>query len=157
MMLRRRLRAPLLFASVLLLRLTAANTSEQTVASVPAFKHLDPCAQGCFFNIGSQGAFFGNLEGAIGCSWNYQNPGINDCYCRTDKQPVATSYLSSCIANACTVGNPSIDINSGVGIYVGYCQSLGYLTPGEAPATVSATATQAEGVGTTADATGMAC
>ena len=103
-----------------------ANTEPQTITSLAAYQELDPCAQACFyFNAFVPGCTYG-VEVHIGCSWACYTGAANDCFCRADKQSVATSFLSSCISAGCTVGEQQIDVNSGVGIYTGYCSSLGY-------------------------------
>jgi hypothetical protein len=124
----------------LLFRNAEANTSIQTIASLTEWQNLDPCAQSCFQHGEGVGCTWAPLDSnALGCGAPYcSEQAANDCYCRSDKQAVATSYLSSCIKKACTIGDPLIDINSGVSIYEGYCTSLGYLA---APANVAATTT----------------
>jgi hypothetical protein len=103
-----------------------ANTEPQTITSLAAYQELDPCAQACFYyNAFVPGCTYG-VEVHIGCSWACYTGAANDCFCRADKQSVATSFLSSCISAGCTVGEQQIDVNSGVGIYTGYCSSLGY-------------------------------
>ena len=73
------------------------------------------------------------LEDPLGCGYGCSIPGINDCICRSDKQSVGASFLSSCISKACTVGNPNIDVSSGVAIYTNYCGSLGYCQETQGP------------------------
>jgi len=103
-----------------------ANTEPQTITSLAAYQELDPCAQACFyFNAFVPGCTYG-VEVHIGCSWACYTGAANDCFCRADKQSVATSFLSSCISAGCTVGDQQIDVSSGVGVYTGYCSSLGY-------------------------------
>jgi hypothetical protein len=103
-----------------------ANTEPQTITSLTAYQELDPCAQDCFyFNAFVPGCTYG-VEVHIGCSWACYTGAANDCFCRADKQSVATSFLSSCISAGCTVGDQQIDVSSGVGVYTGYCSSLGY-------------------------------
>jgi hypothetical protein len=137
---------PLLLFLFLLFRKSLANTSTQTITNVVAFQNLDGCAQSCFQYKGG-GCTWGVMDSTIlGCAKQecFSELAVNDCYCRTDKQSVATAYLSSCISKACTVGDPMIDVSSGVGIYEGYCTSLGYLAPA-APVNVEATTTAAAG------------
>jgi hypothetical protein len=71
----------------------------------------------------------------------------NDCYCRADHQPVAVSYLSSCVSKSCTVRDAQIDVNNAITVYDGYCSSNGYLVT--APATTPASTTQGPIVTTT--------
>jgi hypothetical protein len=135
-----------LLSLAFLLRETQANTSTQTITNVPAFQNLDACAQSCFQYKGG-GCTWGIMDSTVlGCAKQecFSELAVNDCYCRTDKQSVATAYLSSCISKACTVGDPMVDVSSGVGIYEGYCTSLGYQAAA-APANVEATTTAATG------------
>ena len=46
---------------------------------------------------------------------------------RIDLQPVAESYLTSCVKSKCTIGDSSIDISSAGSIYNYYCSSKGYI------------------------------
>jgi hypothetical protein len=123
---------PLIFliATFLLLVPVSGNTLPQSIASGDGYKNLDPCAQSCV--AGRDGPCdSGPIEAAIGCNMDCNDWGRNDCFCRGDKQSIATSFLSSCISVACTLGNPAIDISSGAGLYTDYCLSNGYaLVPG---------------------------
>jgi hypothetical protein len=127
----------------LLFRDTAANSATQTISNLAAWQSLDACAQSCFQHGEGIGCTWAPLDAQLGCSKTFCSElAVNDCYCRTDKQSAATSYLSSCISRACTIGDPGVDVNSGVGIYKGYCTSLGYQAePASAlvPATGTAT------------------
>jgi hypothetical protein len=75
---------------------------------------------------------------AFGCFEDFHDPGYpiarelscpNDCFCRPDLQPTATSYISSCLNGKC--GRNSLDISRGLAIYTDYCTAAGYTT--EAP------------------------
>jgi hypothetical protein len=120
---------------LLSLPLIHANTTPQTIYSVDAYILQKPCAKNCF--IGYMGACGSdNVASAIGCSWNYCASAINDCYCRTDLQPIAEQYLTACVKSACTIGDSSLDISSAGSIYGYYCTSLGY-TVAYTPATTT--------------------
>jgi hypothetical protein len=131
----------------LFLSLTLAqNAAFQTIFSLSIYSSQKPCAQSCFTNgIGNgnvDGCFGDHVGNAIGCA----NDGLcgqgssalapNDCYCRTDLQSVAKSYLTSCVKAGCTVGDSSIDIASAGSIYDYYCSSLGF--PVNLPASTTA-------------------
>jgi len=117
---------PLLCLSVTL----AQNTNLQTIFSLDIYSSQKPCAQGCFTYGFVNDACWGDLVGsAIGCAVKGQCYGgsaaaLNSCYCRTDLQPVAESYLTSCVKSACTVGDSSIDISSAGSIYNYYCSGI---------------------------------
>lgn len=95
-----------------------ANTNPQTIISLVAYQELDPCAQACYFFSAYVPGCTYSVEVHIGCSWACYTGASNDCFCRADKQSVATSFLSSCISSACTVGNKQINVNSGVGTFI---------------------------------------
>src|SRR5277367_3817072 len=86
---------PLIFAGDL-------ATSTQTVASVAPYSALDPCARSCF-QYWLAGCWAPVLDAALGCASEYCTLADNYCMCRTDHQPVATSFLSRCISSSCTV------------------------------------------------------
>jgi hypothetical protein len=119
----------------------AQETLPQTIFSLDIFSSQKPCAQACF-TTGIIGGCFGDIVGdALGCvndnSCGQGSRGLapNDCYCRTDLQSVAESFLTSCVKNACTVGDSSIDISSAGSIYDLYCSSQGFPTNGAATTT----------------------
>lgn len=62
---------------------------------------------------------------------------LNSYYCRSDLVPVAESYLSSCVASACSSG--IMDIGSAINQYTDYCSST---AAGPTPITLFATTTQ---------------
>lgn len=134
-----------LLANTLLLQLTYAQigTITQDVFTLPAFSLQKPCAQDCFVDTG----FCPNdvLGSQIGCKshTDCNDSGwqaTNDCYCRTDLQKPAQSYLTSCVERKCTVGDGKIDASSAGSIYAQYCAEKGY-SPAALPATVQATTT----------------
>jgi hypothetical protein len=117
------------------------TTLPQTIFSLDIFSSQKPCAQSCF-TTGILGGCFGDIVGdALGCvndnvcGLGSRGLAPNDCYCRTDLQSVAESFLTSCVKNACTVGDSSIDISSAGSIYDDYCSSQGF--PVNMPATTT--------------------
>ena len=136
----------------LLFHLSIARAQEnlpQSIFSLDVFSSQKPCAQACF-TTGVLAGCFGDIVGdAIGCvndnACGLGTRGLapNNCYCRTDLQPVAESFLTSCVKSACTVGDASIDISNAGSIYDYYCSSQGF------PVSVAATTTQESSQATT--------
>jgi hypothetical protein len=125
---------PLFFLSLTL----AQDTAFQTIYSLDIYSSQKPCAQQCFIYTGL-GCHEDAVASAIGCQHsacdvNYGAP--NNCYCRSDLQSAAESYITSCVKSGCTVGDSSIDISSAGSIYNYYCSSIGF------PVNVPATTTQ---------------
>jgi len=123
--------------------ITLAQVTElQTIFSLDAFSSQKPCAQDCFTSGPIGGCFVDVVGDALGCvndnvcGLGSSGLASNNCYCRTDLQSVAESFLTSCVRSACTAGDSSIDISSAGSIYGYYCSSQGY------PAKVTATTTQ---------------
>ncbi|PMD38761.1 hypothetical protein L207DRAFT_530231 [Hyaloscypha variabilis F] len=133
----------LLYGLLFCLSLTRAqDTLPQTIFSLPVFSSQKPCAQACF-TTGPLGYCFEDMVGdALGCvtdnacGLGSKALAPNDCYCRTDLQSVAESFLTSCVQSSCTVGDSSIDISSAGSIYLEYCSSQGF------PINVPASTTQ---------------
>lgn len=134
-------------AVVLVFSLTLAqDNNPQTIYSLAIFSNQKPCATGCF-------VYYGHCQSdsvayAIQCSTSYCVPNLgalDSCYCRTDLQPIAESYLSSCILSSCTIGNSSIDASSAVSIYSSYCSSKGYPINVVASTTTSSSVTSSTG------------
>ncbi|PMD49106.1 uncharacterized protein K444DRAFT_671109 [Hyaloscypha bicolor E] len=122
-----------LYGLLFCLSLTRAqDTLPQTIFSLPNFSSQKPCAQACF-TTGPIGGCFQDMVGdALGCV-NDNECGLgsrglapNNCYCRTDFQSIAESFLTSCVKSGCTVGDSSIDISSAGSIYIDYCSSQGF-------------------------------
>lgn len=138
-------RFPKTLASVLLFCLAPAiaqDNTAQTINSLNVFSSQKPCAQQCF----SANGYYCQVDvlaSVIGCQNACNTNAPNYCYCRTDLQLVAQSYLTSCIKSLCTVGDPSVDISSAASIYGYYCSSNGY------PVNVPATTTQDNAQATT--------
>jgi hypothetical protein len=111
----------------------AQDTPLQSIFSLSIFSSQKPCAQACFINGPIDGCFADAVGDALMCV-NDDECGLgtrglapNSCYCRTDLQSVAESFLTSCVGSACTVGDSSVDISSAGSIYGYYCSSLGFL------------------------------
>ena len=94
----------------------------QTIASLDGYKELRGCAQSCFWN------FYGwdTLAGAINCPAG-RSGALDSCYCRPDLQPLAETYLSTCVSSSCAPsGGYTVDLSSALTLYVGYCEAEGY-------------------------------
>jgi len=131
-------RFPKTLVTVLLFCLAPAiaqNTAAQTIHSLDVFSSQKPCAQLCF-SANGYNCQEDILASVIGCQNACNTNAPNYCYCRTDLQLVAESYLTSCVKSLCTVGDPSIHVSSAASIYRYYCSSNGY------PVNVPATTTQ---------------
>jgi hypothetical protein len=131
-------RFPKTLVSVLFFSLAPAiaqGNTAQTINSLDIFSSQKPCAQECF----SANGYYCQVDvlaSVLGCQNACNTNAPNYCYCRTDLQLVAESYLTSCVKSLCTVGDPSIDVSSAGSIYRYYCSSNGY------PVNVPAATTQ---------------
>jgi hypothetical protein len=102
----------------------------QTSATVsiynnPAFKSQRLCALECILcELGTYGQH-DCLAVALSCN---SSPLQNNCYCRSDLQSAAVSYVASCVSAACS---NTVDVDNAVGIYTQYCetadQTMGYV------------------------------
>jgi hypothetical protein len=116
----------------------AINTSPQTLASLDAYGQMLPCATSCFYQW--EGACSNDLVGSVlQCGVNCISWAPNDCYCRTDYQSLATSYLYTCVSKSCTLGDNSGDITSATDLYNSYCTSLSFFAPTQPPITAQPT------------------
>ncbi|KAF2501497.1 hypothetical protein BU16DRAFT_201114 [Lophium mytilinum] len=148
----------LIFSTTILILPNAhaqVGTVTQQVTTLSAFPSQKECARDCFVTTG----FCPNdiLGSVIGCAphtdcqdsnWLAKN----DCYCRQDLQPVAQSYLTSCVSEGCKVGDVAIDASTAGSIYSQYCVEKGFAVTG--PATIQATTT-GPGGSSTVTATGV--
>src|SRR5438045_1322432 len=110
------LRCRLLIFLSIVLQLSPAEVladSPQTIYSQDAFSVLASCAQYCFTY-----SLSGCRTDVLGVSLQCPNKecvttfGAPDsCYCRSDKQSVALSVLSTCVKSSCTAGNSAVDIS----------------------------------------------
>ncbi|KAI0533282.1 hypothetical protein GGR58DRAFT_123686 [Xylaria digitata] len=115
-----------LFTILFLICLAASESVSLTKAE--GFASQRPCAQACFG--GSLYPNAGLVAEGIGCeSLNPQN----ECVCRSDLQPDADDYISSCVDTQCS--GRTLDIDSAVSIYDAYCTSAGFIR--STPATVT--------------------
>ncbi|KAK3324882.1 hypothetical protein B0H66DRAFT_106526 [Apodospora peruviana] len=103
-----RLPLPLLLLLLTLSPVVSAITDAVSIASVPAWRSLRSCAQGCIFCRGDSPEL---LADGLGCG----GPWPNSCFCRTDLNSIATQFLSSCIHLRCTVGDARLDFTSAHG------------------------------------------
>jgi hypothetical protein len=128
----------LLTALLLSSPVAAVNTSPQTLASWDAYTQMEPCATSCFYHY--EGACSDDLVGSVlQCGVNCISWAPNDCYCRTDYQSIATSYLYTCVSKGCTLGDNSGDITSATDLYNSYCTSLSFFAPTQPPITAQPT------------------
>ncbi|KAK6358741.1 hypothetical protein TWF730_008063 [Orbilia blumenaviensis] len=114
----------LLFSSVNLV-----NAVPNSVCVDKGINSLRPCAITCIGCVGvpDQIAYW------LGCG----NDPANECWCSTGLYHIATSGLSSCISNSCTIGGWEDDYTNAVGFYTSYCQKAGFTAvagPVDAPA-----------------------
>lgn len=87
----------------------------------PAFTSQRLCAIECILcGYGTYGQH-DCIAAALSCS----SPLQNNCYCRSDLQPAAISYVASCVSSACS---NTVDVNNAVGIYTQYCETADQTT-----------------------------
>jgi hypothetical protein len=136
---------------IFFLALFVSLTFSATVSLVEQSDYTSqrPCAQACFY----LGAFSGPdaLADGIGCDVHTIT---NDCFCRADLQASADSLIKRCVNSRCS--SNTLDTNSALSVYDGYCTSAGYTKAVEAtttdagtpisPATVTVTAVRTETV-----------
>ncbi|KEF60102.1 uncharacterized protein A1O9_04952 [Exophiala aquamarina CBS 119918] len=114
--------------ALLLPIITQAQTAYQEIFTLDPFSLQQTCVQYCF-TTSLSGCTTDVLADAIGCPYNpCDEPfqAVDDCYCRSDLQPAAESFLTSCIKESCTVGDVSGNIASASSLYAGYCTSKGF-------------------------------
>lgn len=88
----------------------------------PAFKSQRLCALECILcELGTYGQH-DCLAVALSCN---SSPLQNNCYCRSDLQPAAVSYVASCVSAACS---NTVDVDNAVGIYTQYCETADQTT-----------------------------
>lgn len=98
----------------------SATSGTVSLEGSPAFASQRPCVRNDCFGSDTLGNPY-LLASGIDCD---SNPVENECFCRTDLQAGATSYLSSCVYSACD--QMTLDVNSAVKIYTDYCTSNGF-------------------------------
>ncbi|KAK0618917.1 hypothetical protein B0T14DRAFT_518253 [Immersiella caudata] len=102
---------PLLFAGVLCDAPVSIDQSD-------IYRNQRECAGGCFISFDDIGY---PIAKKISCpTFKVQN----DCFCRSDLQFEANSYISSCVNARCT--RNSFDIDVATKLYDNYCTSNGY-------------------------------
>ena len=125
---------------------TAQMAAAQTLYSDKAFNSLRTCAIGCFEEYyGTWGCCNDILSPQLACPIPYPN----SCFCRADIQPIASSIVSKCVSSAC--GN-TIDVDSAVGVYIGYCATATQPIP-TALTSITASTTSTALISSTAKAT----
>jgi hypothetical protein len=100
-----------------------AHSSTVTVLGVSGYINLRACAQLCVWHVGTNDDL---VATGLGCA----SPWQNDCYCRTDLNSVASSFLKSCCSSRCTVGGPGQDVASAIAVYNSYCEANGFNVEG---------------------------
>ncbi|KEF60582.1 uncharacterized protein A1O9_02143 [Exophiala aquamarina CBS 119918] len=116
----------------LFLRSTEAQTAaaHQSIFTLDAFSFQQSCVQDCFTTgYANIDCYTDMLGSALGCpnspcskTW----AAVDDCYCRGDLQLAGHDWLSSCIAELCTVGDNSVNLENAVSIYSSYCTDRGF-------------------------------
>ncbi|PVH94932.1 hypothetical protein DM02DRAFT_675849 [Periconia macrospinosa] len=106
--------------STLLLAFLAPHVARpqatQTISSYPAYQSLRACGQSCFYNEVKHDILGSNLKC---CKQQYcADQADEQCYCREDLAPKATSWLSLCIDKRCS---SPVDFTSAVNVYDSYC------------------------------------
>ena len=138
---------------------TAAETTPQTLFFAPAYSAQLPCAQDCFL-YDFAGCEVDAVGSVIGCHYGYcsdnsaQLGAPDNCYCRTDLQPAAERWLSTCVQSRCTEGDAAIDVGTAVGLYTSYCASKGFPVAAAAPTASAPAVTAASGTGARTASTG---
>jgi hypothetical protein len=127
----RRIIWALLF-SLLELTQIAEGASSVTIISENGYKQLRQCAQFCVWHAGAVDDLM--AEG-LGCT----SPWVNDCLCRLDLAPIASSFVSKCCSSRCTIGSADGDVSSAIGVYNTYCQANGFAVAGAGAAVASTT------------------
>jgi hypothetical protein len=107
----------LLLACFLFTLLGTASSQSVSITDESAFSSQRGCAQGCMGSSNSGPLF---LASELSCAQPYDN----SCFCRSDLQQKAESYLKSCVNSACT---NTLDASSAVSIYDAYCTSAGFV------------------------------
>ena len=143
----------LIIASVLLPSALSQISATISIGNNPDFADQRSCALYCWNDWGVADS----VARVLSCTPN--DPALNECYCRSDLQSEAISYIASCVSAQCT---STYDVNKAVGFYTSYCatadetQTLSFpaasTTQPSAPATTSTSETS-ESVHTDATST----
>jgi hypothetical protein len=123
------------------------DDARQTLFLGSQFSAQASCVRDCFVSKDTTGACWYDLVGkALGCmntagcavsmggtTW----AAVNECYCRSDMQPVAQMAISTCITASCMSGNVNVNLASGSALYRDYCSSISLPANAEASTTVA--------------------
>ncbi len=109
--------------------LVSAQTANSIAGSNP-YNQQRACIKACLWGFPAGG----DLSIQLGCS----APWVNECYCRADLKPAASSILSKCVYSQCGQ-SATVDVSLALSVYDGYCTTA---LPGIAA--VSATTTLAD-------------
>jgi hypothetical protein len=110
-----------------------------TITAAPAYSQQRPCARNCFVWVYVAGVnTILPLAGNLGCDLNTLE---NGCFCRSDLESQATSFLSDCVSSTCS-GSTAVDIQTAQSIYLDYCSSNGYTLATATPASGAPANTQ---------------
>ncbi|OCL06715.1 hypothetical protein AOQ84DRAFT_440663 [Glonium stellatum] len=94
-----------------LVQIPYANTQAiRSIGQNPEYEILQTCAQNC-------------IDGSPGALANELSCGVivyDACYCNTQLLPTATSFISSCVLNACS---REAAITSAIAAYTNYCST----------------------------------
>jgi hypothetical protein len=92
----------------------AQSTATNSIFSYPDYNLQRDCVKVFLWGSPSGGALSINL----GCS----APWLNNCFCRADLAPAASSFLTKCATFECPGGEEAtVDIAAGVSVYNKYC------------------------------------
>lgn len=137
----------LLLACFLFTLLGTVFSQSVSITDQSAFSSQRSCARGC---VGSSvsGPLF--LASKLSCAQPYDN----SCFCRSDLQQKAQSYLQSCVNSACT---NSLDASSAVAVYDAYCTSAGFVKAAVTTGTQSSfTTSTSTGIGSSIETSSVA-
>ncbi|ORX90945.1 hypothetical protein BCR34DRAFT_620657 [Clohesyomyces aquaticus] len=129
--------ASLMSLLLLLLFLTAPSLAQSSkdvsITSNLGYKEQKGCVKTCLY-YGVLLVTSRDVLGAINCEY----PWLNDCLCRADQAPPATSFLSRCVSSNCDASGTE-DFTRAVSVYDAYCRSAGYIHDGAAKSTAAIT------------------
>jgi hypothetical protein len=104
------------FLSLALILVQIPFAKTQARASLwytPQYSVLPECAQGCLGGLSGD-----TVDRALDCGVIVYNV----CFCNTQALPTATSFISSCVTNACTKIAPNVP--SAIEVYTDYCNNV---------------------------------
>ncbi|KAH9206147.1 hypothetical protein DL95DRAFT_469887 [Leptodontidium sp. 2 PMI_412] len=128
-----------LFAPIFLLN--EAVKAENLSIGNGNFQSMRPCAQSCLGDPSGD-----DVRTGIGCG-TVNGLGQNECYCREDLQPAASSWLSTCVMARCS--SNTVDLTSVISLYDNYCATAlaaEATTSGSAATTTGGTTTSSGGI-----------